>query len=150
VHLADFMERWNAAAPEGYRFPAFDDMSYLTGPVGSGNLADDMLNAMRSVLVYLKPYTLPQGYRPGTITDPGLHALCDSYSCNGGTCTIYGKTIWHNTHPDRSWLGICLDIDADELTLLHELYHYTTHIDGPLEEQKAVAVSWCCFDEIPF
>ncbi len=151
VNLAAFIERWNAAAPSGAQLPTeFDDMEYLTGPVGSGTLADDMLTAMRSVLIYLKPYTLPLGYRPGSITDPTFHTLCEAYGCNGSTCTVYGHTIWRNSHPDRSWVGICKEIGADELTLLHELYHYTTHHEGSIEEAKAVAVSWCCFDDIPF
>jgi hypothetical protein len=49
----------------------------------------------------------------------------------------------------RSWLGICLEIGADDLTLLHELYHLTTHNNGEMEEMKAYAVSMCCFDFIP-
>ena len=151
VNLAEFIGRWNAAAPSGARLPAeFDDMEYLTGPVGTGTLADDMITAMRSMLIYLKPNTLPLGYRPGSVTDPEFHTLCESYGCGGGTCTVYGHTIWRSSHPDRSWVGICKEIGADELTLLHELYHYTTHREGPLEEAKAVAVSWCCFDAIPF
>jgi len=144
VHLADYIARWNAAAPADYQFPEeFDTMEYLTGSVGSGNLADDMLDTMRSMLVYLKPHTLPNGYRPGTVTDPGFRTLCDAGE-------IYGKTIWFRDHPDRSWLGICLELGADDLTLLHELYHLTTHSEGDDEELKAYAVSWCCVDEIPW
>lgn len=144
VHLADYIERWNAAAPASYQFPEeFDDMDYLTGRVGSGNLADDMLETMQSMLVYLKPYTLPEGYRPGTVTDPGFRTLCEDGQ-------IYGKTIWFRDYPARSWLGICLELGADDLTLLHELYHLTTHKDEDIEEMKAIAVSWCCFDEIPW
>ena len=150
VHLADFIERWNAVAPPGYQVPALDDMAYLSGAVGSGTLADDMLSAMQSMLVYLKPYTLPRGYRPGTITDPSFHTLCEEYACNGHTCTAVGKTIWHDAHPERSWLGICLEIGADDLTLLHEIYHYTTHRYGDTEEMKATVISCCCYDYIPF
>jgi hypothetical protein len=150
VNLAYFIERWNAVASAENQIPELDDMDYLTGPVGSGNLADDMLNTMQSMLVYLSPGTLPEGYRPGTITDPDFHSLCESYIYEGDTYTDIGKTIWHNNYPDRSWLGICLDLGANDLTLLHELYHLTTHKVADIEEKKAVAVSCCCFDYIPW
>ena len=44
---------------------------------------------------------------------------------------------------------ICLDSGADDLTLLHELYHYasTSHND---DELRAIAVSCCCYDWIPW
>lgn len=145
--LPEFVDNWNriieerierGELPESareYIFPEFDDMDYLSGSVGTGSLADDILSAMANVLIYIKSYTLPRGYRPGTL--PGSRrALCDN---------VYGRTYYSAGHPDCNWVAICLDIGADALTLLHELYHYAT---GSGDECKAVAVSCCCFDSL--
>jgi hypothetical protein len=146
--LPSFIERWNSSCPyEDYQFPEFDDMEYLSGRVGSGSLADDILAAMRDVLIYVKPPTLPRGHRPGT-TSGDDHALCETWVCTpeGGECTVVGRTYYSPTDPDCNWIGICREIGADVLTLLHELYHYATGSD---DEAKAVAMSCCAFDYIP-
>ncbi|WP_369425642.1 hypothetical protein [Methanothrix sp.] len=144
--LPEFVEDWNRTIEEriergelpdrarDFMFPEFDDMDYLSGRVGTGSLADDILSAMENVLIYIKPYTLPRGYRPGTLP-ADRHALCD-----GG---IYGITHYSARHPDCNWVAVCLDMGSDALTLLHELYHYAT---GSGDEHKAFAVSCCCFD----
>lgn len=156
--LPSFVEEWNSRLEERldipsdvrerYRFPEFDDMDYLTGHVGSGSLADDILAAMSDVLIYVKPHTLPRGYRPGTTTGDE-HALCEVWVCTPDEreCTVMGKTYYSATHPDCNWIAICLERYADDLTLLHELYHYAT---GSGNEQRAVAISCCIFDNIPW
>jgi len=147
--LPSFIERWNISCPdEDYRFPEFTDMDYLSGRVGSGSLAEDILAAMRDVLIYVKAHTLPRGYRPGT-TSGDDYALCETWACTpeGGECSIVGKTYYSPTDPDCNWIGICRGIGADVLTLLHELYHYAT---GSGDEAKAVAVSCCALDYIPW
>ncbi len=153
VHLPEFIEEWNNALnerddipedmKERFRFPYFDDMAYLSGPVGSGNLADQILNSMRDVLIYTKPSTLPRGYRPGTLHE-GRLPLC----YDGGR--VAGKTAYFARHPDCNWIAICLEFGADGLTLLHELYHYTTGMGDDDYEKRAVAVSNCCYDNIPW
>jgi hypothetical protein len=147
VDLPGFVDEWNSTIEErigrgelpesarDYMFPEFDDMDYLSGRVGTGSLADDILSAMDNVLIYIKSYTLPRGYRPGTLP-AGRRALCDE---------VYGRAYHSDAHPDCDWVAVCLDIDADALTLLHELYHYAT---GSGNEFKAVAVSSCCFDSL--
>ncbi|HOK57630.1 MAG TPA: hypothetical protein PK659_01080 [Methanothrix sp.] len=150
--LPDFVEEWNSTIEErigrgelpesarDYKFPEFDDMDYLSGRVGSGSLADDILSAMENVLIYIKPYTLPRGYRAGTLPS-NRKALCDC---------VYGRTFL-SPHPDCSWIAVCTGGvscgshtgSADALTLLHELYHYAT---GSSDEKRAVAVSCCVFD----
>ena len=138
--LPDFLEEWNRGCPvPDLVMPDFDDMDYLSGRIGSGCLADDILTAMRNVLVYIKPETMPRGYRPGTIpAGSDRRALCEVFDSR----TVYGVST-------RNWVSICLDAGADELTLLHELFHYasTSHNDS---EQRAVAISCCCYDWIPW
>ncbi len=140
ANLPDFVDEWNRTCPDpDYRLPEFDDMEYLSGRIGTGCLADDILTAMRNVLIYIKPCTMPRGYRPGTIVaGSGRRALCDS----SGSGTVYGIST-------RNWVSICLETGADALTLLHELFHYasTSHNDN---EMRAIAVSCCCFDWIPW
>ena len=79
---------------------------------------------------------MPRGFRPGTIpAGSGLRSLCDAGS-------VYGIST-------RNWVAICTAIDADALTLAHELFHYasTSHND---DEMRAVLISWALFDDIPF
>ena len=122
-------------------------MDYLSGSVGSGSLADDILTSMRDVLIYVKPNTMPRGYRPGT-TSGDVHALCERWVCTpeGLECWSAGRTYYSATDPDCNWIAICFEDGADDLTLLHELYHYAA---GSGDEMKAVAVSCCAFDYIP-
>lgn len=156
--LPGFIEDWNRIIEErigrgelperarDYILPAFDDLGYLSGGVGRGSLADDLLAAMQGALIYIKSYTLPRGWRPGTLR-PGQHHICEEYECNGHTCLCMGNTAYYPADPDCNWVGICLERGADGLTLLHELYHYTTGRGGTDEyEARAVAVSCCCFD----
>jgi len=155
-NLPSFIEEWNSSLDalvdippevrERYRLPMFDDIDYLSGRVGTGSLADDLLAAMLDVLIYAKAYTLPRGFRPGTISE-GEHSICEEYVCSedGSMCTVMGKTAYYAAHPDCNWISICIEKGADSLTLLHELYHYCT---GNGDEMKAVAISCCCFDFI--
>ncbi|ABK15384.1 hypothetical protein [Methanothrix thermoacetophila] len=151
--LPEFVDDWNRTIEErigrgelsesarDYMLPEFDDMDYLSGRVGTGSLADDILSAMENVLIYIKPYTLPRGYRAGTLP-PERHALCDC---------VYGRTYHSPGHPDCNWIAVCIGRvscnghtgSADALTLLHELYHHAT---GSGDEMRAVAVSCCVFD----
>jgi hypothetical protein len=154
--LPDFIEEWNQAldanpeispeAREYFRLPHFDDMDYLDGAVGTRSLADDILAAMADVLIHIKASTLPRGNRPGTTS---ARTLCEEWECNpeGDLCGILGKTYYSDSDPDCNWLGICLENGASELTLLHELYHYSTGSD---DEKKAWAVSNCAYWNIPF
>jgi len=96
--LPAYIEQWNREAPES-AFPNFSDMSYLSGAVGTGNLADDILSAMRDVLIYIYPRIMPRGHRTGTITDPGRRALCERRSEGGA---VFGKA----TH---EWFSICTE-----------------------------------------
>jgi len=135
--LPAFITRWNEAAPPEFTVDeALPDLAYLSGSVGSGNLADDMLVAMQRILVYLHAHTMPRTFRPGTIpAGSDRRPLCD-----GGR--VFGKSTRH-------WVAICYDIGADSLTLAHELFHYasTSHND---DERRAVLISWALFDDIPF
>ena len=138
--LPDFIEEWNRDCPvPSLVMPAFEDMDYLSGPIGTGCLADDILTAMRNVLIYIKSHTMPRGYRPGTIPAGSTRrALCERIDSN----IVLGVST-------RNWVSICLDSGADDLTLLHELFHYasTSHND---DELRAIAVSCCCYDWIPW
>lgn len=92
-------------------------------PYLRGALTDDILAAMQDVLVYTGPEKLPTAHRASRL-------------CEGGR---YGVTP-----SDRSFVAICRALDADSLTLLHELYHYAATRDNGNEE-KAFAVSIGCF-----
>ena len=133
--LPAFITRWNAVVRDELIVGELEDIDYLSGRVGTGRLADDMLTAMEDILIYLKPHTLPRGFRPSTIP-PGSdrRPLCDAV----GVST-------------RNWVAICTDIrvGADALTLAHELFHYasTSHNDN---EMRAILISWAIFDDIPF
>jgi hypothetical protein len=129
ANLPVYIEEFNSRNPG--TFPDFDDMDYLSGGVGTGSLADDILDAMRNVLIYIGPETMPRGYRPGTITVPDRTALCE-----GGT--VFGKST-------REWVSICLGIDADDLTLLHELFHYASTSNNG-DEARAFAISMCVYN----
>ena len=124
--LPDYIEDYNSLVPEENHFPEFDDMEYLSGAVGTGSLSDDILNAMRGVLIYIDPYTMPRGWRPGTITVSDRKALCEDDR-------VYGKST-------REWISLCLRIGADDLTLLHELFHYASS-SNPESNPRAFAVS---------
>jgi hypothetical protein len=99
------------------------DLDRFGDPYLRGALTDDVLNAMRNVLVYIGPEKLPTIHRTSRLCEPG----------------VYGVTPM-----DRSFVAICRAIDADSLTLLHELYHYAATRDNGNEE-KAFAVSLGCF-----
>ncbi|HEC13918.1 MAG TPA: hypothetical protein ENI80_11865 [Acidiferrobacteraceae bacterium] len=135
--LPGYIEEHNRRIPDDdaeYRFPAFGDMAYLSGGVGTGNLTDDILNAMRDVLIYISANTLPRGYRPGTITVPEREALCSSGA-------VYGIST-------REWVSICRDIGANGLTLLHELFHYASTSNNG-DETRAFAISMCAYNILP-
>ncbi len=114
------------------RFPVFDDMAYLSGEVGTGNLTDDILNHMRELLVYITPYTLPRGYRPGTLAS-GASTIC------GGS--VLGKST-------REWVALCIASGADDLTLLHELFHHASRSHNE-SELRAFAISMCAYNILP-
>ena len=140
--LPDYLETYNSRVPEEYRFPEFGDIGYLSGRVGTGSLADDILNAMHDVLIYIKPHTMPRGYRPGTITVPDNRALCAEIIRDGDVVgQIYGKST-------REWVSICLDSGADDLTLLHELFHHASTSNNE-SEARAFAVSMCAYNILP-
>jgi len=139
--LPTFVEEWNRDAPPGYQFGSFDlGMDYLSGRVGTGSLADDILSAMQEVLIHIKPDTLPRGHRPGTTTGTDRPDACSEY--------VVGRTYYSFDHPDCNYLLVCRNNGADALTLLHELYHYATGMGD--SDGAAVAVSCCAFDYIPF
>jgi hypothetical protein len=151
--LSGFIEEWNRrldervdidpADRERYRLTIFEDIDYLSGGVGTGGLADDILASMENVLIYIKPYTLPRGFRPGT-TSPDTHYICQELEGH----EVYGVTPAYETPaPEYGWISICREIGADDFTLLHELYHYAT---GDGNELKATAITSCCFDQIPW
>jgi hypothetical protein len=142
TNLPDYIEEFNSRVPEESRFPDFDDMDYLSGGVGTGNLTDDILGAMQNVLIYIDAHTMPRGYRPGTITVPGRRALCEEIIRDGEVVgTTYGKST-------REWVSICRDSGADDLTLLHELFHYASTSDNE-DEARAFAVSMCAYNILP-
>jgi len=141
TNLPEYIAEWNRRVPE-QPFPSFSDMAYLSGAVGSGNLADDILNAMRDVLIYIYPHTMPRGYRPGTITDPGRRALCERVEVDGESkIVVFGKST-------REWVSICHEGGADDLTLLHELFHYASTSNNG-DEARAFAVSLCAYNYFP-
>lgn len=139
TNLPDYIEEFNSRVPAGSRFPEFDDMDYLSGGVGTGNLSDDILNAMRDVLIYINAYTMPRGYRPGTITDPARRALCEDIIIDGD---VVGSVLGKAT---REWVSICRDSGADDLTLLHEMFHYASTSNND-DEARAFAISMCAYD----
>jgi hypothetical protein len=133
--LPDFLERWNAAAPDHAIVGDWSDMDYLSGAIGSGTLADDMLSAMQNVLVYIKAETLPRGWRPGTIPPTAdRYVLCED--------GVWGLST-------SNWVAVCGADPLNDLTLAHELFHYasTSHNE---DELRATVVSWAIFDDIPF
>ena len=133
--LPDFIDRWNAVAPASAIVGAWSDMAYLSGVVGSGNLADDMLAAMQDVLIYIKPQTLPRGYRPGTVPpDSGRHVLCED--------EVWGLAT-------NNWVSVCGADPLNDLTLAHELFHYASASHNE-DELRATVISWAIFDLIPF
>lgn len=134
TNLPAFIADFNARVPDDDRFPDFDDMDYLSGGVGTGSLTDDILSAMQDVLIYVSADTMPRGWRPGTIVDPDRGALCEDGR-------VYGKTT-------REWVSICLDIGADDLTLLHELFHYASTSNNG-DEARAFAISMCAYNILP-
>lgn len=135
--LPDFVAEANRREPGV--FPVFDDMDYLSGGVGTGNLTDDILAAMQDVLIYISADSMPRGHRPGTITDPARRALCEEVVRDGAVVgTVYGKST-------REWVSICIASDADELTLLHELFHYASTSNNG-DEARAFAVSMCAYN----
>ena len=134
TNLPDYIEEYNSLVPEEHHFPDFDDMEYLSAAVGTGGLADDILDAMRGVMIYIDPHTMPRGWRPGTITDPDRKALCESDR-------VYGKST-------RNWISVCLKIGAADMTLLHELFHYASTSNNR-DCLRAFAVSMCADNWFP-
>ena len=129
TRLPELWEDYNNSLPPELQLPlAFDDMDYLSGTVGTGSLADDILASMQNVLIYINPHTLPRGYRPGTITDPERQPLCAERRGTDGQprCIQPGLAT-------REWVAICVDCDqclqcgADSLTLLRELFHHASN-----------------------
>jgi hypothetical protein len=138
-NLPDFVADFNSRVPPSEAFPEFDDMEYLSGAVGTGGLADDLLDAMRDVLIYIGADTMPRGWRPGTITEVRRRALCADVVRDGEVVgSIYGIAT-------RQWVSICLPNGADELTLLHELFHYASTSNND-DEARAFAISMCAYD----
>jgi hypothetical protein len=140
--LPDYLADFNSRVPAGERFPAFDDMDYLSGGVGTGNLTDDLLNSMQDVLVYLSASTMPRGWRPGTIEAAGRRALCEEVVRDG---EVVGGVFGIST---RRWVSICLESGADDLTLLHELFHYASTSNNG-DEDRAFAISYCAYGILP-
>lgn len=139
TNLPDYIADFNSRVPADQRFPEFDDIDYLSGGVGTANLTDDILNAMRDVLIYVSADTMPRGWRPGTIEDSERRALCADVVRDGEVVgTVYGKST-------REWVSICLASGADDLTLLHELFHYASTSNNG-DEARAFAVSMCAYD----
>ena len=136
TNLPDYIEDFNSHAGEEV-FPDFDDMDYLSGGVGTGNLTDDILSAMQDVLIYISADTMPRGYRPGAITRPGRTALCEE----GEEGRVIGKST-------REWVSICTESGADDLTLLHELFHYASTSNNE-DEARAFAISMCAWNVLP-
>ena len=136
TNLPEYVVDYNSRVPAGEAFPEFADMAYLSGGVGTGNLTDDILAAMQNVLVYIAAETMPRGWRPGTIVIAGRRALCD-----GTAGTIYGIST-------REWVSICVDARADELTLLHELFHHAS-VSNNGDEARAFAISMCAYNILP-
>lgn len=142
ANLSDYIEEFNSRVPAGARFPDFDDLEYLSGGVGTGNLTDDLLAAMRDVLIYLSPGTMPRGYRPGTIEDSERRALCEEFTADDGNMArVWGKST-------REWVSICVEAGADDLTLLHELFHHASTSNNG-SEARAFAVSMCAYNILP-
>jgi len=121
-----YTEYWNTNVLADPEFPddivfngglPADDADYMCARVGTGGLADDMLDAMDSVLVYTRAGHLPRTWRPDSHFDPDNIRLCDP---------AYGITLGSTTRAPGTyadWLALCLDI-ADDMTLAHELFHY--------------------------
>lgn len=134
TNLPNYIEEYNSLVPEEHHFPDFADMEYLSAAVGSGGLADDILDAMRGVLIYIDPYAMPRGWRPGTITVEDRKALCEGDA-------VYGKST-------RNWISLCLKIGAADMTLLHELFHHASNSNYE-SEARAFAVSMCADNWFP-
>lgn len=115
-YLEDIEERLNDDCIRGN-----DNLDRFDDPYLRGDLTDDILEAMQNVVIYTSQEQVPTAYRDTS-------RLCDP---------SFGVTP-----PDRSWVGICREIGADELTLLHELYHYAAADDWGSEE-RAFAISNC-------
>jgi hypothetical protein len=133
TNLPAFLAEFNRRVPAGEGFPAFGDIAYLSGGVGTGSLTDDILSAMQEVLIYLGAATMPRGWRPGTIAAAGRRALCE-----GGVLGI----------ATREWVSICLEGGADALTLLHELFHHASTSNNG-DEARAFAISMCAYNLLP-
>jgi hypothetical protein len=99
------------------------DLDRFGDPYLRGSLTDDILAAMREVLILTGREKLPTLYRTSRLCEPGN----------------YGSTP-----SDRAFVAICREMSADALTLLHELYHYAAARDNG-NEDKAFAVSLGCF-----
>jgi len=109
------------------------DLDRFEDPYLRGGLTDDILAAMQGVVIYTSREQLPSAYRETS-------DLCGCVPCDGQDCCTYGETA-----DDQSWVAICRSIGADDLTLLHELYHYTRGDQGRVAEDKAAAISMGCF-----
>lgn len=139
--LPDFVAEFNRRVPDS-AFPDFDDIEYLSGGVGTGNLTDDILAAMQDVLIYISADSMPRGFRPGTITVPDRRALCEETIRDG---VVVGAVLGKAT---REWVSICVDSGADEVTLLHELFHYASTSNNG-NEARAFAISMCAYNLLP-
>jgi hypothetical protein len=101
-----------------------DELDRFGDPYLRGQLTDDILAAMRQVLIITDRDRLPSRYRETA-------RLC--------TDGVYGEVP-----TDKAYLAICREVGADELTLLHELYHYAAIRDSG-NEFKAEAISTGCY-----
>lgn len=116
---------------------AFSDLDYLTAPVGSGGLTDDMLAALESIVIYTKPTHLPRTFRIDEHFNPSHDRLCGEEGVLG---FAYG-------FPDRApgefadWIAICREENAGDGTIMHELFHYAAR-DNFESEDRAFLVSY--------
>lgn len=108
---------------EGCWFNAGDpipDMRNITERVGDGGLADDMLAALEDIIIYTTPAHLPRTFRPDAHFDTSHSRLCDrsvgiTYSAEPRSAGSYGE-----------WIAICREGDANDMTIIHELFHYAS------------------------
>ena len=117
-----------------------EELDCFGDPYLRGDLTDDILEAMQDVIVHYTLDTIPEAY---TQSGPQLCQCPETGGeCDGGCC-VFGLVP-----ADRTWASICDVAGANELTLLHEMYHYAADHDWE-SEPKAFAVSLACYDR-PF
>lgn len=105
------------------------DAYYLRATVGAGGLADDVLEAMDDMMIYVRPGHLPRTFRPDVHFDPENSRLCEeavgmTYGLNPRDPGTYGE-----------WIALCLEGGADDMTLCHELFHYASRENYQMEDR---------------